>query len=681
MNVTRIVIIGGGFGGVKCAKTLRRRLRAQGHEIVLFSLENHMVFSPLLADAVGSSLNPFDVVVPLRQMLPGVLCRSEEVRHVDVDRSEVEYEGHDGQLRRVAYDHLVIACGNISRLDAVPGMADHAFPLKTIGDAGVLRSHVLEQMEKAEVCDDPARKRWYLSFIVVGGGYSGVETAGEINDLVRDSLRYFHNIRPEDIAVTLVHSRDQILSEIGPNLREFARVKMQQAGVKILLNTHVVLATPEGIGLKGGDFIKGATAVCTIGSTMAPVVAGLSAAKEGGRLVTEPDMRLRGIHNAWAIGDCAYIVNAYDNQPASPTGQLAEREGRQVADNIARALRGEATQPFYFKPLGQLCSIGGRTAVAELFGAKLSGFLAWFVWRGVYWLKVPSWSHRFKVGFDWAWLLLFPRDLSHVKVNLTDRVSRAHYQPGDFVYREGDSATSFYVIEKGEAEVLRRTADNCGEEILGMVGPGSFFGEQALIGNRPRAASVRARSPLDILVLGRDVFTHMSGSLAPLRNALAQTLISRAPNYWEEHPKTYEILRCTQLAALVEPAPQPILKPTATIRDVSKAFVESGSEFLYVSSDGTSLEGIVTLTDVMRAWAVKEAQGTVVSGFMTATPIAVTLEDTCVVAEAILRDRQLKWIPVVRDKQSRHIAGCIRVRTTMARLLKEFVRGDSLTGG
>src|SRR6267143_1464223 len=191
MPKSRIIIVGGGFGGVKCAETLRSKLSSDEAEIVLFNEENHLVFSPLLAEVVGSSLNPMDVVVPLRQFLPGVLCRTEEVQNVDLAANEVEYEAEDGQLVRMRYDHLVIACGNVTNLNVVPGMADHAFPLKTVGDAAALRSQVIQQMEKAEVCGDTEQRCWRLRFIVVGGGYSGVEVAGEINDLVRTSARYY----------------------------------------------------------------------------------------------------------------------------------------------------------------------------------------------------------------------------------------------------------------------------------------------------------------------------------------------------------------------------------------------------------------------------------------------------------------------------------------------------------
>lgn len=242
MGMTQIIIVGGGFAGVKCAKTLRKRLSVNAREIVLFSQENNMVFYPLLAEVAGAAINPGAVTVPLRQMLPGVRCRTEEVRHIDLATSEVEYERYDGRLGRLTFDHAVLACGPAVNLSIVPGMADHAFPLKSMGDAMALRFHVMEQLEKAEVCDDPERRRWYLSFVVVGGGFTGVEAAGEINDLIRASTRFYSNFSAHDVTVTLVHSRDQILPEVSLTLREFARTKIEQAGIRMVLNA------PCGVG-------------------------------------------------------------------------------------------------------------------------------------------------------------------------------------------------------------------------------------------------------------------------------------------------------------------------------------------------------------------------------------------------------------------------------------------------
>lgn len=679
MAQQRIVIIGGGFGGVKCAQTLSGQLRPGDAELILFNKENHLVFSPLLADAVGSTLNLLDVIVPLRQLLPRVTCRTEEVRGIDLAAHTLEYEGYDGQPRRLTYDHIVIASGNISNLNVVPGMADHAFPLKTVGDAAVLRTHILSQMEKAEVCDDPVRRRWYLSFIVVGGGYSGVETAGEINDLVRTSRRFYRNIHAEDITVTLIHSRDQLLPEISPSLREFARKKMEQAGVSMKLNARVQLATGEGVGLKD-EFVHGGTIVCTIGSTTAPVVEQLDSPKEKGRLLTEADMRLRGRTNAWAIGDCAAISNAYDGQPSPPTGQFAERQGRQCAQNIVRLRRGEATRPFSFKVLGQLCSIGGQSAVAEMLGCKLSGFIAWFIWRGVYLFKLPSWDRRVQVGFDWAWLLFFPRDLSCIQTDVTDRVTHAHYEPGDLIVKQGDPPASFYVIEKGEVEIVRSSPERPDGEILAVLGAGNFFGEAALLSNQPRSASVRARTPAEIVIMGRHVFSNIASSLAPLRQALTAAITRRSANFWTQRPEAMNALRHLPLADFIEPAPTPLLKPTDRLIDVMRVFADHPDEFFYVSADGGRLDGIVTLTDLLRAQNRDASAETPVSSFMIAEPACIAQTDSAMVAAAGLSEHSLKFMPVVADLSGRRIVGFVRARKLMASVMRQARTGAPWAG-
>src|SRR5215471_3821248 len=314
----RIVIIGGGFAGVKCARTLRKLLRPNECDIVVFNRENHMVFHPLLAEVAGAAVSPKDVAAPLRQLLKNVYCRTEDVLSLDLDNSLVEYESHDGTRRQMEYDHVVIVCGNSVNLGLIPGMDDNAFGLKTIGDALAVQAHVMEQMEKAEVCDDVEQKRRYLSFIIVGGGFSGVEVAGEINNLVRTSRKFFRNIALEDIRVTVVHSRDQILPEVSPSLREFAQKKMVQAGVHLELGATAAYATQHGVALKGGKFLEGETIVCTIGSSTLPFIQRLAITKNRDRLVTNLDMSLPRYHNAWAIGDCAAVVNAYDGN-VSPT--------------------------------------------------------------------------------------------------------------------------------------------------------------------------------------------------------------------------------------------------------------------------------------------------------------------------------------------------------------------------
>jgi NADH dehydrogenase len=444
------------------------------------------------------------------------------------------------------------------------------------------------------------------------------------------------------------------------------------------LNARVMLATGEGVGLKD-DFVRGGTIVCTIGSTIAPVVDRLDTPKEKGRILTEPDMRLSGRTNAWAIGDCASIRNAHDGQPSPPTGQFAERQGRQCANNVIRTIVGEPTRPFAFKVLGQLCSIGGHCAVAEMLGFKLSGFVAWFVWRGVYLFKLPSLSRRMQVGFDWAWLLVFPRDLSCIKTDVTERISHAHYEPGDYIIRQGEPPSGFYVIEQGEVEVVRALTEKPAGEVIATLGTGDFFGEQALINNRPRGASVRARTPVEVVVMGRNVFTTISKSLAPLRAALTAAITRRSSAAWQERPAVLAALREFKLADFIEPAPTPLLKPTDTLYDVTHQFARHPSDFFFVSSDGARLEGMITLTDLLRAQSNGVKPETPLADFMKKDPTSLAATDSALIAASAFREHGFKTIPVVADKTSRRIVGVMRVRKLIARVLEVVPPPTGLT--
>src|SRR5246500_5944364 len=253
----RVVIVGGGFAAVKFAKTLREKLSAAECEILLFNRENHMVFHPLLADVAGASINPDAAAAPLRQMLPGVSCRTERVQRIDLQSSEIEFDDGNGVLTRLHYDHVVVACGAESNLGIIPGMTDHAFAFKVMRDAIDLRQHIVRQMEFAEAATDPDLRRWHLSFIIVGAGFSGVEVAGEMNELVRSSTRFYRNFRKEDVTVSLVHTRDVILPEVARSLGEFARKKMEKAGIDILLNVRAVAATHDGVQLEDGGMLRG----------------------------------------------------------------------------------------------------------------------------------------------------------------------------------------------------------------------------------------------------------------------------------------------------------------------------------------------------------------------------------------------------------------------------------------
>jgi NADH:ubiquinone reductase (H+-translocating) len=684
----RVVIVGGGFGGVQCARTLRRRLTAGECEIVLFNRENHMVFHPLLPEVAGASLNPDAVAAPLRQMLAAVRCRTETVRNVDLNRQVVEFDAHNGHTGTLSYDHLVIACGRSVNLGSVPGMSDHAFALKTVGDAMALRAHVIQQLENAEVCEDPARRRWYLSFIAVGGGFSGVEVAGEINDLVRHSQRFYPNISADEISVTLIHSGDHILPELSMDLRTFAEDEMRKAGISIVLNGRVSAATADGVWLKDDRQFRGATTVCTVGTGVPLLVERLESPKERGSLLTQPDMRLDGNGNAWAIGDCARVVNDHTGDSCPPTGQFAERQGRQVAENIVRAMRGQSTRPFTYKPLGVFCAIGGRNAVAEILGYRISGFLAWFLWRSVYLFKLPSWSRRVKVGADWAWDLLFARDLVNMKTDPTERVSRAYFRPGDFVFRQGEPALNFYSVETGTLDVVRTNESEGSEQLVAVIGPGDFFGEMALIEGRARSASVRARTPVEVTTLGAHVFSRISKTLAPLQQRLAEAIRQRTTSPWTRLPQVHAMLSAEPVSAFVEPAPY-ILGGDSAFEEVLEIFATHHADTVYILDEGRRIVGVITRTDLFRVVDVvavrpiAERRSVVIRSLMSPDPLVMTMDDTAAAAALAMWSRGLKSLPVVTGPSGR-LVGCIRAETVMQAVLRRLahnvVSGVNRTG-
>jgi len=680
----RVVIVGGGFAAVQFAKALRSKLRASECHILLFNRENHMVFHPLLADVAGASINVDAAAAPLRQMLPGVGCRTERVQRIDLASSEIEFDDGNGALTRLHYDHVVIACGAESNLGIIPGMSDHAFAFKVMRDAIDLRQHIVHQMEFAEAATDPDLRRWHLNFIIVGAGFSGVEVAGEINELVRSSTRFYHNFRKEDVVVTLVHSQDQILPEVAPKLREFARKKMEKAGITMLLNTRAVAATHEGVELNDGRMLQGATIVCTIGTATSPIVQGLDVPKERGRIRTTPEMRIEGQTNAWAVGDCAYIINAFDNKPAAPTGQFAERQGRQAALNLVRIVNGEATKPFHFKALGQLCSIGGYQAVAEMLGVHVSGFLAWLMWRGVYLFKLPTWSRRIKVALDWSWDVLFPRDLSFLNTDTAQQVVHAYYRPGDFIHRQGEPARVFSMIEEGQVEVLQKDPGTSDTKVVAVLGKGDFFGEGALLGNRPHETSIRARSAVRLRQIGSALFMQIAGSFAPLRELLVKA-VTHGSDFWRRLPVGKSMLEGESIAPFLDPLPAQLLTKETTFADAINALNESATGNLLVLDEKQRLWGTLDRGDLYQivariAVTSAETRGDIgqlkLSDLLVPNSIFITLEDSAFVASATMLDHGISGLPVVKSKDDPRPVGFLRGEKISKRILERIAQGQ-----
>lgn len=426
----RIIIIGGGFAGADLARRLQKKI-PRDWEVVLYSRENHFVFTPLLPEVVGASINPLHVVWPIREMAPGTTCRTAEVQKLDLKNQKIEYQGPSGDILEDSYDHLVLACGLAVHLDLVPGMREHGWPLKTLGDAIALRNHVIQQLEKAEAEPDPKKRSRYLSFAVVGGGFTGVEVAGAINDVLCESERFYQRFGKGDLRVTILEGSPRILGPLPEKLSSFAHNKLEKSGVTIRTEASVKSLVEGGVDLGEDGFLEAGTVIASIGNTMQSLLGEAEdLTSERGRLEVDSEMRIKGAHNVWAAGDCAAIPNAYDGKISPTLGQFAIRQSKRLTQNILRALSGKEPQAFSYHMRGMFAAIGHGSAVGNPFGVRITGPLAYIAWRGVYWSMMPSRARRIQIAFDWLWSLFFKRDIVELST-MKSPVSRSTSAPSE----------------------------------------------------------------------------------------------------------------------------------------------------------------------------------------------------------------------------------------------------------
>jgi NADH:ubiquinone reductase (H+-translocating) len=342
-----LVIVGGGFAGTRTAKKLQRQLPPDW-TLTLVSQENFITYNPLLPEVVGASIMPSHVTAPHRQMIHCSHVSMAQVSEIDTAARLIYYLGEGPGVLR--YDQLVLTCGSNANLDVVKGMSQNALPLKTLGDALFLRNHIIARLEQAELQPDPEHRRWLTSFTVVGGGFSGVETAGELVDFLYASLKYYQRVSCEDLRIVLLHSGDRLLPELSPRLGEIALRKMRRRGVDVRLGARAVRVTDRHVLLESGEIFAGGTVVCTIGTQPNSLLESIPAIKSRGRLVVNPDMSVPGVDGMWAAGDCAAVINALDGKVCPATAQFAEAQADQLAANILAHLAGEPTHSFRLKP-------------------------------------------------------------------------------------------------------------------------------------------------------------------------------------------------------------------------------------------------------------------------------------------------------------------------------------------
>ena len=424
---TRIVIVGGGFGGVYTALELQRRLgRDRRVQVTIVSRDNFLLFTPMLHEVAASDLDVAHIVNPVRKLLPRVQFFDGDVQRIDLPRRAVVVShGADAHTHELPYDHLVIALGSVTNFFGLPGLEERALTMKSLGDAIVLRNRMIALLEEADTeCCAGVRER-LLTFVVAGGGFAGVETAAAVNDFVREALRFYPNLAPPMIRTVLVHPEDVILPELSPSLGRYAERKLAARGMEVRARTKVTAVSDATVTLSDGTTLPASTVIWTAGTTPNPLVATLPCMKERGRVCVTTSLEVEGWPGVWALGDCALVPDGTSGRFHPPTAQHAIREGRCVARNIVAALRGGAKRPFAFRTIGQLASLGRRTGVAQILGVNFSGFIAWWLWRTIYLSKLPRLEKKVRVALDWTLDLVFSKDLVKFETATGMTISRA----------------------------------------------------------------------------------------------------------------------------------------------------------------------------------------------------------------------------------------------------------------
>jgi NADH dehydrogenase len=477
-----ILILGGGFAGVEVLRRLQDRFQNDvSVDITMVSKDNFFLFTPMLHEVASGMIETRHIVTPIRAFCNRAKFYAAKVKSIDLKNRQVQIESPlssrsivnanssnlesptapasyqeqgqgsnnhlllsdlgKAQLSNLSYDHLVIALGSETKFFGMTDIEKHALTIKSWNDAIVIRNHVIHQLEQAELLlrqqpldeNDKNKGEVLLTFVVVGGGFAGVETAGELNDFLRDSVKeYYHNIEPKDIRVIIVQSGNRLLPEMSEDLAEFAMQKLVQSGVEVILNARVTGATTSSVKLKDGKTIPTNTIIWSGGVAPNPITEMLPCErdKKSGRIVVNEFLEVQGYPGVFAIGDCAFIIDPNTGNSYPPTAQHAIREGTVVVQNIISLIeeKTENRKAFDYKTKGMMASIGKRNGVGAILGLEVQGFLAWWIWRMYYLANLPTLQKKLRVMADWTLDIFFKRDVTMLKTVLEDIPSHTDFK-------------------------------------------------------------------------------------------------------------------------------------------------------------------------------------------------------------------------------------------------------------
>jgi NADH:ubiquinone reductase (H+-translocating) len=530
MTRRRVVILGGGHAGVRCARELLEQRRSPAElDVTLVSRENVEVWHGLMPQIVSGVLQAQHVLIPLREILQGATIYSREIESIDpVARRAVLTIGGESDEVTLEADYLVIALGSVTDLSRFPGLSEHALQTKTIGDFIHLRNHLIEMLEAASVTTDAAERQRRLTFVIVGAGYAGVEIASEANEFLRASLRAYPMIAATELRVITVDILTRVLPTFNDRLAQRVVDRMRTRGIEVRLGVGVKEATAGVIVLADGSRIETRSIIATVGIGTNPLVQALPIELQRGRIACDAFCRVPGWPGVYAAGDNAAVPDPASGQPYGAMVMVAFGEGRQAARNILADVRGQPPEPCHPARFGEVALLSRSYGVAQVRGVALYGWPASLVSRALFLSYMPTWRRRLALALHWMGSALLSDRLTPLPIGRSNTVLPMRFGAGETIVREGEPSGRFYVITSGEVEVLQRT--NGEERVIRTLGPGDHFGEIAVLGNRRRTATVRSLTPTSVLSLARQDFAALVEHLPALHDALEQYPPSRLPD-------------------------------------------------------------------------------------------------------------------------------------------------------